>query len=404
MAFYEATKHPQIKKYVDKRSGGGRYLVRYRSDQNRLTMKRGFTTMRDAKAFLVDQEAAKAGGRFIAQSSGRVSVGELWDPWIAHKAAVRKRSSVDALRGAWETHVEQRWGDVRVADVRASEVAAWVAELAGKRSASVTIRAHGVLAGLLDAAVKDRLLVANPARGVDLPRKVRKARRRYLSAEEVEAVAVVAGETHEMYRVVVLVLAYTGLRWGELAALRGASINEVRRRLLVEESVTPRGKDWILGPTKGYEARSVPVPRSIFEELMLWARDVGPDELVFPAPRKSSYLRSPNKASISRTTGQKVKPKWWEKALDANDLPYMSPHDLRHTAASLAISAGANVKALQAMLGHSSAAMTLDVYSDLFDDDLDAVGARLDEIRPLRREHKLSTTPPDIDRSEQSGT
>ncbi len=53
-------------------------------------------------------------------------------------------------------------------------------------------------------------------------------------------------------------------------------------------------------------------------------------------------------------------------------------HDLRHTAASLAVSAGANVKAVQRMLGHASAAMTLDVYADLFDDDLDEVAAALD--------------------------
>ena len=56
----------------------------------------------------------------------------------------------------------------------------------------------------------------------------------------------------------------------------------------------------------------------------------------------------------------------------------MTVHDLRHTAASLAVSAGANVKAVQRMLGHASAAMTLDVYADLFDDDLDAVAQALD--------------------------
>lgn len=56
----------------------------------------------------------------------------------------------------------------------------------------------------------------------------------------------------------------------------------------------------------------------------------------------------------------------------------MTIHDLRHTAASLAISSGANVKAVQRMLGHASAAMTLDTYADLFDDDLDAVSDALD--------------------------
>lgn len=69
----------------------------------------------------------------------------------------------------------------------------------------------------------------------------------------------------------------------------------------------------------------------------------------------------------------------------------MTPHDLRHTAASLAVSAGASVKAVQTMLGHKSAAMTLDVYSDLFDSDLDDVAARMDAQRGLALGHHLST-------------
>lgn len=59
----------------------------------------------------------------------------------------------------------------------------------------------------------------------------------------------------------------------------------------------------------------------------------------------------------------------------------MTPHDLRHTAASLAVSAGANVKAIQRMLGHKDAAMTLNTYADLFEDDLDQVADALDVAR-----------------------
>ncbi|GGF28917.1 integrase [Subtercola lobariae] len=57
--------------------------------------------------------------------------------------------------------------------------------------------------------------------------------------------------------------------------------------------------------------------------------------------------------------------------------PRVTVHDLQHTAASLAVSAGANIKAVRRMLGHASAAMTLDVCADLFDDDLDAVATAL---------------------------
>ncbi|MCU1646482.1 MAG: site-specific integrase [Nocardia sp.] len=65
----------------------------------------------------------------------------------------------------------------------------------------------------------------------------------------------------------------------------------------------------------------------------------------------------------------------------------MAAAALRHTAASLAVSAGANVKAVQRMMGHQSAAMTLDIYTDLFDDDLDALADRLEQsvskVRPI---------------------
>ncbi len=61
------------------------------------------------------------------------------------------------------------------------------------------------------------------------------------------------------------------------------------------------------------------------------------------------------------------------------DFARITPHDLRHAAASLAISAGANVKAVQRMLGHSSTVMTLDTYADLFEDDLASVAEALSE-------------------------
>jgi integrase len=99
-------------------------------------------------------------------------------------------------------------------------------------------------------------------------------------------------------------------------------------------------------------------------------------DLVFPAAG-GGYLQAPKVGEDSRS--------WFDAALRKADLPRITPHDLRHTAASLAVSVGANVKAVQRMLGHSSAAMTLDVYTDLFDDDLDAVAEALDAAVSARR-------------------
>jgi len=168
----------------------------------------------------------------------------------------------------------------------------------------------------------------------------------------------------------VLVLAYTGLRWGELAALRVSRADLMRRRIYVAESVTELNDgtlDW--GLPKSHERRWVPVPRFLVDGLVEHITGKGPDELVFTSP----------KGAVLRVRG--ARRSWFDRAVELAGIPEgFHPHELRHTAASLAVSAGANVKAVQRMLGHARASMTLDVYADLFDDDLVAVADRLDEI------------------------
>jgi integrase len=69
---------------------------------------------------------------------------------------------------------------------------------------------------------------------------------------------------------------------------------------------------------------------------------------------------------------------WFVAAVKRAKVQKISPHDLQHTCASIAISSGVNVLALSRMLGHQSAKVTLDTYADLFDADLDAVAASID--------------------------
>jgi integrase len=110
------------------------------------------------------------------------------------------------------------------------------------------------------------------------------------------------------------------------------------------------------------------VPPSLAHRLEQALADKGPDDFIFTSP-DGGPMRINN---------------WRKRVLDpacaAAGLADLSPHDLRHTAASLAIASGTNVKAVQRMLGHSSAAMTLDVYAGLFADDLDSVAHGLDSV------------------------
>jgi integrase len=109
----------------------------------------------------------------------------------------------------------------------------------------------------------------------------------------------------------------------------------------------------------------VPVPEFVLDELSMQCTGKAPGDLVF-AGRDSRYLQRPKSH-----TG------WFLAAVRKAKVQKITPHDLRHTCASLAVAAGVNVLALQRMLGHTSAKMTLDTYADLFDDDLDAVAVTL---------------------------
>ena len=163
-------------------------------------------------------------------------------------------------------------------------------------------------------------------------------------------------------------LAYTGLRWGEVTALTVHDVDRQARRIRVTRNAVLVNGKVIVGTPKSHKQRSVPYPELLDSSLEFACRSKLDNDLLFPGPT-GTFLITPT-----------IKPwSWFDRALKSASLPEMTIHDLRHTAASLAISAGANVKAVQKMLGHASAAMTLDTYADLFDDDLNAVAVRLNE-------------------------
>jgi integrase len=194
----------------------------------------------------------------------------------------------------------------------------------------------------------------------------RYADRGYLTHAQVAALAATVDRNSEVVRF----LAYTGLRWGEMAALRVQDFDMLRRRLNVSRSVTESG-GLVWSTPKSWERRSVPFPAALADELAALMVGKTRDALVFTNLRGGVLRNSNWRARVFAPAVVKC-----QKADDT--FPTITPHDLRHTADSLAVSAGANVKALQRMLGHAKASMTLDVYADLFDDDLDAVAVNLD--------------------------
>ena len=338
---------------------------------------------------------SKLRGEYIDPADAWVTIGNLGPGWLTRRTHLKPSSRrVEAV--AWRVHIEPRWGAIKLADIKHSAVQAWVADMSRdvtdaegmvtRRAAGpvTVIRAFGVLAAILDDAVKDRRVLTNPARKVKLPRKV-KGEHRYLTDDQVMALATEAGPDKG---VIVLVLAYCGLRWGELAGLHVSDVDMLRRRTHVRRNAVNVGAVVEVGTPKTHERRTVPVPRLV-EPLAAACMGKGRDGIVFHAAG-GGYAKSPGvstwfSGAVSRCIAATDKARAFEREAHPDRdpvtpvFPRITPHDLRHTAASLAVSAGAHVKVVQKMLGHASAAMTLDTYADLFDRDAEAVADAHDQ-------------------------
>lgn len=339
------------------------WVVRWR-DQAGSQRKKSFPKRSEAERHLTGVSSSLLSGTYVDAGAGRVTVGEFASTWLDGRVHLTPKT-IESYRSLLRTRILPRWGSVPLSRVGYSEVSAWVSQMvAVGLSASRVRQSYHLLSAMLDDAVKGSRLARNPATGVDLPR-LSSSPRRYLTHHQVTALADGCGQ----YRTLVLLLAYGGLRWGEAAALRVSSLDLMRGRLRVVEAVSDVNGRLVFGEPKSHQSRTVPVPRFLRDDLAVQVAGKGPGELVFTSP-EGAVLRVNN-----------FRRRAYDTAAARAGVPGLTIHELRHTAASLAIASGASVKAVQAMLGHSSATLTLDRYGHLFPDELDALAERMDAAR-----------------------
>jgi integrase len=174
-----------------------------------------------AERWLATAQVALLRGEWVDPALGRTTVGNCaltWTDGLAHlKPSTRAR-----YLNIYEVHIRPRWGEVQLVRITHGEIAAWLAKLLRDGVAASTVRqVYRVLALILDLAVRDGRLPRNPAVGVKLPR-ADQVEKRFLTHAQVAQLAHACPPPSDL---VVLVLAYTGLRWGELAALRKRDLN-----------------------------------------------------------------------------------------------------------------------------------------------------------------------------------
>ena len=204
-----------IRQYATK--DGKRYEVRYRKPDGTPTGKRGFRRKMDADAWgAANVTTAKSVGAYIDPQAGRRLVEDFWVPWLAAKKTKAKPSYVETLERAWRVHVMPKWGMREVQSITHDEVQVWVSALAESKSASVVLRAEGILRALLAKAKADKCIHDNPCEDLELPRKRRK-KHVYLTIDQLLALA----DASDWRRSIVLTLGLCGLRWGELVGLAG---------------------------------------------------------------------------------------------------------------------------------------------------------------------------------------
>ncbi len=332
-----------------------------------------FTRKAQAQRWLAAQEATLSQGTHVDPRGGRVLLGDWAAAW--RQTWTGKPSSLAAKGGRLDNHVLPALGMLPLAGITPLTVRQWAARV-GEQLAPKTVRhCHALLHEMMDAAVTERLIATNPCAGTSLPTVVREDPV-FLSAAELAAL-VEAMDSH--YRPLVLTLAGTGLRWGEAVGLRAGMVDLGRAELQVRWTWSD-GFGWQPSPKTDMSRRTVTLPPELVDVLGPLVIGKGRDEAVFTGRRGGTVRHS--MFTGAGYPGRPAPGPWVRAVRDAGLVERRpTPHDLRHSHASMLIAARVPLTAIQRRLGHRSIATTSDIYGHLAAETdvelLDAVGVAL---------------------------
>jgi integrase len=339
--------------HIDRRNRNGavRYVARYIDPTGRERAK-SFTRRADAQKYLTEIEAAKLNGSYLDPAAGRLTFNQWADQWWQVWSADPDRSptTLAAADSRLRCHLRPTFGRRRLGEITASSIRQWQYELRGKELEQGTVMAcRSLLNRILQAAEDERLIPANPVakvapskRPVDPEVIFGRIQPRVYTPKQLGQLLAHARPDD---RAVLLVLAGTGLRAGELCGLRGARVDLRRRRL---EVVTVRydagrfGRGYKPRPKSTAGIRSIPLAALVVGELQR-RRSAERTSLLFPdASRyrlRHAYLRALRRA---RAHGHLL------------GLDLRGPHDLRHTFATWLEDAGISARVIDELMGHAA--------------------------------------------------
>lgn len=344
-------------------NAGTRYKIKYRDPARESRTKGGFKTKRAAREWEAQNRLDIGRGEYRPADAGRVTVTDAGTAWLRSKVNISRntrRAYEQALARIGKTSTI---GKTYVRDVTKATVRAWVSAATGKYAPKTVGNDHAVLHAVFVRAVEDGWIPQNPAAGVDLPR-VEVEDITPMLPKQLHTMAEAAGR----YRGAVLTMGLSGLRWGEIVGLQARDVSFSLGHIHVCRQKYETDGQWYDTLPKYGKKRFTPLPAELADAIRPEVTGKEPDALVFTTPT-GTPLRVRN-----------ARRDWFDSAADAAGFPDLTPHQLRHTFASLAIRAGANVKALQQAMGHSSAKMTLDTYGEWFPDEVQSLSGAMSRL------------------------
>src|SRR4051794_30333892 len=307
--------------------GASVWDVRYRDNRGR-PRSRTFKRAEDARVYAKTVEADLVRGDFLDPAKGRRKFDEFAGQWLASCAGLKPKTIV-GYTSMLRRHVLPGFSGLAIAKIERADVREFLGQLQADGAAPGTVRsARKVLRLVLVTAVESGAIKANPCDGVRIARS-EPEEMHFLTTDELLSLA--AALKRPEYGLLVRFAGLTGLRAGEIGALRVGRLDLLRRRVEVLEGVSEvTGHGLVYGPPKTYERRSVPIPPSLADDLaaLLIGRGGDKDGFVFPAPN-GAPLRHRNFMA-----------RHFKPALEHVGLPSTFRfHDLRHTCAALLINA-----------------------------------------------------------------
>ena len=326
-----------------------------------------FVRKGDASRALIAIEHDLQTGLWVDPRRGQIGLREWAETWTSTRTHL-KPSTIAAEQSLLASRIIPVFGAMPLRSIEPTDVDKWIARMIDEGLSSSRIRqAYSLLNRLMKAGLRSRHITFNPVVGAPLPSLPRQEKR-FLSAPEIDRLA---ASIDPAYRVWLYTMAWTGLRFGEAAALKRRNVDALRSEIQVIEAMTEVNGKVHFGATKNNRHRTVYVPRFLRDMLNdQLTTVVGPDAdaLIFTSPRGRVVRRHNFNGRI------------WKPATRAASFDGLRIHDLRHTAAALMIAVNESPELVKRQLGHSSIEVTFDVYGHLFPSSMANLVGGLDRL------------------------